>query len=250
MSVMKHARVAGLALVVALTAAPALAQTSPGQDTGAQPGGTQGDTGAQPDQGTDDNLADLRNMPVTAAEVPLVVWMLNVHEALFSDVALMRSRNPAVLIYAEKMVAEHALGAKKMIFFKRYVLDDAMDPGTPGGNRRGDMAQGDAVGGYHGLLARQARRNGMMLFHASDAEFDLRYIEGQVRAHQRYIQVVQEHLLPVTTDAKLRQELEMSLYKVQVHLMEAQQLLESVKGGFDPTTGGQDPGGMGPGGRD
>ncbi|MEW5854898.1 MAG: DUF4142 domain-containing protein [Myxococcota bacterium] len=166
---------------------------------------------------SDDEMSAFNDVKWDDHQITLVLFELAGAEARASEIALLRTNNPQVTILAEKLLAEGAGGARKMVFFNRYVVDVAAD-------------DGEDPFLFQIQLGRHIGRGAERLWRASDENFDLMYAESMVRLQRVVVALLDNVLLGTVENPKLRQELENARFKAQSTLNEAEKLHAVLKG--------------------
>lgn len=135
----------------------------------------------------------------------------NIGEVDQAEVALLRADDELVVDFAELMIQEHSSAIAMA-----QSLADSEDL-TPEANPLSQMLQADSS------------QTVLMLQAASDAEFDLVYMESQVTAHEEVLTLLDDTLIPEADNAALETYLLDLRVHVSEHLESAESIVEALE---------------------
>jgi putative membrane protein len=139
-------------------------------------------------------------------EIAAVLMAANTGEVEQGQLALERSDDDNVEDFAEQMVSEHGAANERI----EAALQNRM------------------IGAMENALSEQLTDEAMqvlrMLEETPEDEFDVAYMESQVQAHARVLDIIDSELLPQAMDPTLRAELENERASAAAHFQQAQNL--------------------------
>lgn len=152
---------------------------------------------------------DVEGGAMTDAQIKDVIATVNKGEIDLAKVAIQKAQNPDVKAFAQRMENEHsALNTQAQV--------------TTGG--AGAVAQNELIS----TLEADAQATLKDLQSRSDAEFDLAYIDSQVRMHRTVLGALEDRLIPSAQDPELRKVLEGARESVQDHLSQAEEIRDQL----------------------
>jgi putative membrane protein len=198
-----------------------IAATTPSSDIGAQ------QPGASP-------VSPMPTEPVAAAPAPetltddqivKITETINAGEVEQAKLAQKSSKNGKVKKYAQHMISEHNKANQKTASLaKKAQLTPADSP----------TAQN---------LSDKASRTKETLATTDKADFDKRYIDAQVEAHESVALLIDSKLLPNASNPELKARLEEAKKMVEEHLTEAKEIQSNLASAeqtpASPTTEGR-----------
>lgn len=172
---------------------------------------------------------------LSEAEVVQAVTAVNQAEIEEAELARTKSENEQVRAFAEMMITDHT----RMLEESAQGATAAPPPaGTPDAQTPGTATQPPAGagtslpgGGVVQQLEQESQQARTRLEGLTGADFDQAYIDRQVEAHQRALDLIESQLLPSAQDPLLRQQLEGALPVIQQHLQRAQEIQQQLGAG-------------------
>jgi putative membrane protein len=194
-------------------------------------GGSAGSGGAIATDGGLDRMdtsggdsADAPAAMLNDGQVAGVMLEANAGEVQAGNVANARSMNPAVRMFAAMMITDHTGATQTLEATLAAQAIEAVDSPL----RR--------------MLSEQAAQTLNSLWAASPSGFDVAYADSQVAMHMMVLGLLDQTLIPMTSNAALKMDLQAARMTVTMHLMAAQQLRLklSADGGVPDSMGGTD----------
>lgn len=182
--------------------------------TGGATAGTGGTTGEGGEGGIDGEggeggaPADLSD-----AQILEVTDTANLGEITQANTALEKLNNQRVRLYATRMVGEHTAGRELGV-----AVADAIDV-TPVTSPTAQQLEAES-----NAIVQQ-------LFAATEAQIDVLYMQTQVTAHRRVLELIEDQLLPSASAPDLVTYLHDMHHHVEDHLEDAEALLDQITPG-------------------
>jgi len=148
--------------------------------------------------------------PLTDANIAAIVVGANNIDISAADIALKRSENPKVRMFAQRMKTDHkAVLASAVKLVTRLGV-------TPVNN--------DLVA----ILSEQSKNHEAKLMTLSGRAFDKAYIDHEVAYHKAVIDVVEGQLIPGATNQELRDTLVSVVPAFKAHLEHSEMIQKSI----------------------
>ena len=170
-------------------------------------GGTMGTTGATNTMGGSMDVSNLDD-----AQVAAVVQALNSGEIQQAQLAQSKAKSPDVKRFAQKMITAHRdMQTSDAALFSRLQI-------TPSDNAVSNQLKTDVQNNMSTLQSMTGR------------DFDRDYIDGQVRAHNRALELVDRMAMNVKS-SELRTSLQNARTKIEQHLRDAERIQQTLSQG-------------------
>lgn len=159
---------------------------------------------------------------LSQAQVAMITELANTSEIEQGKIAQAKAKSPAVKKFAAMMIKHHTEAKNEQAkLYKQLSL-------TPTQSQQATALKEDGDRSLGSLKA------------ASGAAFDLAYIEGQVAAHQKVLDSINQELIPAAADQQLLEGLNKMKSTVEAHLNEAKTIQADLQktGGTGSTGSG------------
>jgi putative membrane protein len=151
------------------------------------------------------------NMTMTAGNMAAVVRTYNVDEVRAANLALSKSKNPAVRAYAERMIHDHSAAEQQL----NTVMAQLGTQPTPNTASQQDQARDNAA-----IASLQSK---------SGADFDRSYMDIMIAGHRALIQDL-DTMIPGAREEAMKSYLTSLRTVAASHLQQAQQVRSSLGG--------------------
>jgi putative membrane protein len=169
--------------------------------------GTTGTTGA-----TNSMTGSMDVSNLSDAQVAAVLQALNSGEIQQAQLAQSKSKSPEVKRFAQKMITAHReMQSSNAALFSRLQI-------TPSDNAVSNQLKSDVQSDLTTLQG------------LSGHDFDRDYIDGQVRAHNHALELVDRMVMNVKS-SELRTDLQNGRSKIEQHLREAERIQQTIEQG-------------------
>jgi putative membrane protein len=150
-------------------------------------------------------------MTMTAGNMAAVVRTYNVDEVRAANLALSKSKNPAVRAYAERMIHDHSAAEQQL----NTVMAQLGTQPTPNTASQQDQARDNAA-----IASLQSK---------SGADFDRSYMDIMIAGHRALIQDL-DTMIPGAREEAMKSYLTSLRTVAASHLQQAQQVRSSLGG--------------------